>query len=68
MPEQLKIKYCKIAQEEERVYQMITLWNNFILKYPLASIKEKLTWIEFLKEKESAVYKSCMEDIKNGIL
>ncbi|MCI8467802.1 MAG: hypothetical protein HFI08_06435 [Bacilli bacterium] len=63
MPEKCKLKYLKICNNEDLVYDVIDKWNLFLNQNTFVSKEEKLKKLEEVKSKDSNLYQAMKEDI-----
>ncbi len=63
MPEKCKLKYLKICDNEDLVYEVIDKWNLFLNQNIFVSKEEKLKKIEEIKNKDFKLYQAMKEDI-----
>jgi hypothetical protein len=63
MPEKCKLKYLKICNNEDLVYDVIDKWNLFLNQNTFVAKEEKLKKIEEVKSKDSNLYQAMKEDI-----
>lgn len=67
MPEECKLKYLKICENEDLVYEIIDKWNDFLNKKILFSKEEKIKELEQIRNKDFKLYQSMKEDIDGGL-
>lgn len=63
MPEKCKLKYLKICENEDLVYEVIDKWNVFLNQNVILSKEEKLKKLELIKNKDFKLYQAMKEDI-----
>ena len=63
MPELCKLKYLKICNNEDLVYDVIDKWNLFLNQNTFVAKEEKLKKLEEVKSKDSNLYQAMKEDI-----
>ena len=63
MPENCKLKYLKICNNEDLVYDVIDKWNLFLNQNTFVAKEEKLKKLEEVKSKDSNLYQAMKEDI-----
>ncbi len=63
MPEKCKLKYLKICNNEDLVYDVIDKWNLFLNQNTFVAKEEKLKKLEEVKSKDSNLYQAMKEDI-----
>ena len=63
MSEKCKLKYLKICNNEDLVYDVIDKWNLFLNQNTFVSKEEKLKKLEEVKSKDSNLYQAMKEDI-----
>ena len=63
MPEKCKLKYLKICENEDLVYDVIDKWNAFLNQNFFASKEEKINKVKEIKNKDFKLYQAMKEDI-----
>lgn len=67
MLEKCKLKYLKISENEDLVYEIIDKWNVLLNKKVLLSKEEKIRELDQIKNKDFKLYQSMKEDIYAGL-
>lgn len=67
MPEKCKLKYLRICENEDLVYEIIDKWNVFLNKKVFFSKEEKIEELEQIRNKDFKLYQSMKEDIDVGL-
>ena len=63
MPENCKLKYLEICQNEDLVYEIIDRWNIILNKNIFNSKEEKIEKLEQVKNIDFELYKAMRDDI-----
>ncbi|MCI8777680.1 MAG: hypothetical protein HFI86_03330 [Bacilli bacterium] len=63
MPENCKLKYLEICQNEDLVYEIIDRWNILLNKNIFNSKEEKIEKLEQVKNIDFELYKAMRDDI-----
>ena len=66
MPENCKLKYLRICENEDLVYEIIDKWNVLLNQKVIFSKEEKLEELEQIRNKDFKLYQSMKEDIDAG--
>lgn len=67
MPEECKLKYLEICENEDLAYEVIDKWIVFLNQNIFASKEEKLKKVEDIKSKDFKLYQTMKEDIDAGL-
>lgn len=67
MPENCKLKYLEICQNEDLVYEIIDRWNILLNKNVFNSKEEKIEKLEQVKNIDFELYKAMRDDINASL-